>query len=145
MQAINNSADNAMNESQIPIVRSSAVASVLSDKVYSNKHTQTESSLYDYHDETKNAKKDIYQKTIECCIVKPCGESRVRPAILVLILALALVVCGILMALAAQSFSDAKFIDEFEPARNYKDLGSSTMVAVTAVLIVTGLWGMATC
>ena len=66
------------------------------------------------------------------------------PALLVLVLSIVLVICGILMAISASMFSSAKLIEEFEPARDKKDLGSSAMLAVTVVLFVTGLWGMAT-
>ena len=35
-------------------------------------------------------------------------------------------------------------VEEFKPARDKRGLAVSTLIAVTAMLIVTGLWGIAT-
>ena len=59
-------------------------------------------------------------------------------------LSILLVLCGILMAVAAQMFDSAKLNEEFKPARDKRKLAVRTLVAVTAVLFVTGFWGIAT-
>ena len=48
------------------------------------------------------------------------------------------------MAIAAQMFDSAKLNEEFKPARDKRKLAVRTLVAVTAVLFVTGFWGIAT-
>ena len=59
-------------------------------------------------------------------------------------LSILLVLCGILMAVAAQMFDSAKLNEEFKPARDNRKLAVRTLVAVTATLFVTGFWGIAT-
>ena len=59
-------------------------------------------------------------------------------------LSIMLILCGILMAIAAQMFDSAKLNEEFKPARDNRKLAVRTLVAVTAVLFVAGFWGIAT-
>ena len=59
-------------------------------------------------------------------------------------LSIMLVLCGILMAIAAQMFDSAKLNEEFKPARDKRKLAVRTLVAVTTVIFVTGFWGIAT-
>ena len=76
--------------------------------------------------------------------VRPCCQSRIGPATFILALSTLLVICGILMAIAAQMVDSAKLTEEFKPARDKRKLAVRTLVAVTAVLFVAGFWGIAT-
>ena len=81
---------------------------------------------------------------IQGAFVKPCGQGRVGPASFVMALSVGLAICGIFMAISAKMFDSTKMTEEFKPARDKKDLVVTTMIAVAAILFVTGLWGIAT-
>ena len=54
-----------------------------------------------------------------------------------------IVVCGLMLLIAANQYSDQEFVENFEPVRKYQKIMTKTIMIVALVVIVTGLWGVA--